>query len=111
MRKKCASDYWPRTKRQTQRKHTASPDHKYFTRTRTIAPRRPAVQIGTNPDPMRTGAASVLLLPLHGMFGIIGANGLHFERRRQRWVDIDPAVFPLDIAAVVFCTTSIKTAK
>ncbi|AFK62134.1 sulfite-dehydrogenase [Advenella kashmirensis WT001] len=34
--------------------------------------------------------ASVAFSPLQGMFGIITANGLHFERHHQGWVDVDP---------------------
>jgi sulfane dehydrogenase subunit SoxC len=44
-----------------------------------------------SPGLTRVGAASVAFSPLQGMFGIITANGLHFERHHQGWVDIDPA--------------------
>lgn len=44
-----------------------------------------------SPGLTRVGAASVAFSPLQGMFGIITASGLHFERHHQGWVDIDPS--------------------
>ena len=44
-----------------------------------------------SPGLTRVSAASVSFSPLQGMFGIITATGLHFERHHQGWHDIDPA--------------------
>lgn len=43
-----------------------------------------------SPGLTRVSAASVSFCPLQGMFGIITASGLHFERHHQGWHDIDP---------------------
>ena len=43
-----------------------------------------------SPGLTRASAASVSFAPLQGMFGIITASGLHFERHHQGWHDIDP---------------------
>ncbi len=43
-----------------------------------------------SPGLTQTAAASVSFTPLQGMFGIITASGLHFERHHQGWHDIDP---------------------
>lgn len=43
-----------------------------------------------SPGLTQTPQASVAFSPLQGMFGIITASGLHFERHHQGWVDIDP---------------------
>lgn len=43
-----------------------------------------------SPGLTRVSAASVSFTPLQGSFGIITANGLHFERHHQGWHDIDP---------------------
>ena len=43
-----------------------------------------------SPGLTQTAAASVSFSPLQGMFGIITASGLHFERHHQGWHDIDP---------------------
>lgn len=45
--------------------------------------------------------ASVAFTPLQGMFGIITASGLHYERHHQGWVDIDPARHRLMINGLV----------
>lgn len=45
----------------------------------------------SSPGLTQTDRASVSFSPLQGMFGIITASGLHFERHHQGWVDIDPA--------------------
>jgi sulfane dehydrogenase subunit SoxC len=44
-----------------------------------------------SPGLTRVGAASVSFSPLQGMFGIITASGLHFERHHQGWHDLDPS--------------------
>ena len=44
-----------------------------------------------SPGLNRVSAASVAFSPLQGMFGIITASGLHFERHHQGWHDIDPS--------------------
>jgi sulfane dehydrogenase subunit SoxC len=44
-----------------------------------------------SPGLTRVSAASVSFSPLQGMFGIITATGLHFERHHQGWHDIDPS--------------------
>ena len=44
-----------------------------------------------SPGLTRVAAASVSFSPLQGMFGIITASGLHFERHHQGWHDLDPA--------------------
>ncbi len=54
-----------------------------------------------SPGLTRVGAASVSFSPLQGMFGIITANGLHFERHHQGWVDIDPSQHRLMINGLV----------
>ncbi|GGC88002.1 sulfite dehydrogenase [Undibacterium terreum] len=54
-----------------------------------------------SPGLTRVGAASVSFCPLQGMFGIITANGLHFERHHQGWHDIDPQQHRLMINGLV----------
>jgi sulfane dehydrogenase subunit SoxC len=54
-----------------------------------------------SPGLARVGAASVSFSPLQGMFGIITANGLHFERHHQGWSDIDPSLHRLMINGLV----------
>ncbi len=54
-----------------------------------------------SPGLTRVGAASVSFSPLQGMFGIITANGLHFERHHQGWHDIDPQQHRLMINGLV----------
>lgn len=54
-----------------------------------------------SPGLTRVGAASVAFSPLQGMFGIITANGLHFERHHQGWVDIDPSTHRLMVHGLV----------
>jgi sulfane dehydrogenase subunit SoxC len=54
-----------------------------------------------SPGFTRVGAASVSFTPLQGMFGIITANGLHFERHHQGWIDIDPSRHRLMINGLV----------
>lgn len=54
-----------------------------------------------SPGLTRVGAASVAFSPLQGMFGIITASGLHFERHHQGWVDIDPTLHRLMINGLV----------
>ncbi len=44
-----------------------------------------------SPGLTRVAAASVSFSPLQGMFGIITASGLHFERHHQGWHDLDPS--------------------
>ena len=44
-----------------------------------------------SPGLTRVAAASVSFSPLQGMFGIITASGLHFERHHQGWWDLDPS--------------------
>ena len=44
-----------------------------------------------SPGLNRVSAASVAFSPLQGMFGIITASGLHFERHHQGWHDVDPS--------------------
>ncbi|MBL8382069.1 MAG: sulfite dehydrogenase [Burkholderiales bacterium] len=44
-----------------------------------------------SPGLTRVSAASVAFSPLQGMFGIITASGLHFERHHQGWHDLDPS--------------------
>src|SRR5689334_23717179 len=43
-----------------------------------------------SPGLTRVAQSSVSFTPLHGLFGIITPNGLHFERHHQGWRDIDP---------------------
>jgi sulfane dehydrogenase subunit SoxC len=50
-----------------------------------------------SPGLTRVSAASVAFTPLQGMFGIITATGLHFERHHQGWQEIDPATHRLMI--------------
>ena len=45
--------------------------------------------------------ASVAFTPLQGMFGIITASGLHFERHHQGWVEIDPSRHRLMVMGLV----------
>lgn len=45
--------------------------------------------------------ASVAFTPLQGMFGIITASGLHFERHHQGWTDIDPSRHRLMVMGMV----------
>jgi len=54
-----------------------------------------------SPGLTRVSAASVAFSPLQGMFGIITASGLHFERHHQGWHDIDPARHRLMINGLV----------
>jgi sulfane dehydrogenase subunit SoxC len=54
-----------------------------------------------SPGLTRVSAASVAFTPLQGMFGIITANGLHFERHHQGWWDIDPSQHRLMINGLV----------
>ncbi len=55
----------------------------------------------TSPGLAATDQANVAFSPLQGMFGIITASGLHFERHHQGWVDIDPARHRLMINGLV----------
>ena len=50
-----------------------------------------------SPGLTRVAAASVAFSPLQGMFGIITASGLHFERHHQGWHDLDPSAHRLMI--------------
>lgn len=61
-----------------------------------------------SPGLTQTTQSSVSFSPLQGMFGIITASGLHFERHHQGWVDIDPARHRLMINGLVG-TTKIYT--
>lgn len=45
--------------------------------------------------------SSVAFTPLQGMFGMITATGLHFERHHQGWVEIDPARHRLMVNGLV----------
>jgi sulfane dehydrogenase subunit SoxC len=54
-----------------------------------------------SPGLTQTTQSSVSFSPLQGMFGIITASGLHFERHHQGWVDIDPARHRLMINGLV----------
>jgi sulfane dehydrogenase subunit SoxC len=45
--------------------------------------------------------ASVAFTPLQGMFGIITASGLHYERHHQGWEEIDPSRHRLMINGLV----------
>jgi sulfane dehydrogenase subunit SoxC len=54
-----------------------------------------------SPGLTRTSQASVSFCPLQGMFGIITASGLHFERHHQGWWDIDPSQHRLMINGLV----------
>ena len=54
-----------------------------------------------SPGLTRVSAASVSFTPLQGMFGIITASGLHFERHHQGWWDIDPMQHRLMINGLV----------
>ncbi|MFN0159638.1 MAG: sulfite dehydrogenase [Burkholderiales bacterium] len=54
-----------------------------------------------SPGLTRVSAASVSFSPLQGMFGIITASGLHFERHHQGWVDIDPTEHRLMVMGMV----------
>ena len=54
-----------------------------------------------SPGLTQTNQASVSFSPLQGMFGIITASGLHFERHHQGWVDIDPSRHRLMINGLV----------
>jgi sulfane dehydrogenase subunit SoxC len=54
-----------------------------------------------SPGLTRVSAASVSFTPLQGMFGIITANGLHFERHHQGWWDVDPSQHRLMINGLV----------
>ncbi len=54
-----------------------------------------------SPGLTRVSGASVSFTPLQGMFGIITANGLHFERHHQGWHDIDPSRHRLMINGLV----------
>jgi sulfane dehydrogenase subunit SoxC len=54
-----------------------------------------------SPGLTRVSAASVSFSPLQGMFGIITASGLHFERHHQGWFDVDPAEHRLMIMGMV----------
>lgn len=48
------------------------------------------VQRRPSPGLTQTPQASVSFSPLQSQFGIVTANGLHFERHHQGWWDIDP---------------------
>ena len=65
------------------------------------SPHEANLQRRESPGLTRVGAASVSFSPLQGMFGIITASGLHFERHHQGWVDIDPAQHRLMINGLV----------
>jgi sulfane dehydrogenase subunit SoxC len=54
-----------------------------------------------SPGLTRVSAASVAFSPLQGMFGIITASGLHFERHHQGWEDIDPSKHRLMVNGLV----------
>ncbi|HEY8570495.1 sulfite dehydrogenase [Microbulbifer sp.] len=54
-----------------------------------------------SPGLTQTDQASVSFSPLQGMFGMITASGLHFERHHQGWVDIDPRRHRLMINGLV----------
>lgn len=54
-----------------------------------------------SPGLTRVSAASVAFSPLQGMFGIITASGLHFERHHQGWVDVDPSQHRLMVNGLV----------
>jgi sulfane dehydrogenase subunit SoxC len=54
-----------------------------------------------SPGLTRIGAVSVSFTPLQGMFGIITANGLHFERHHHGWIDVDPSQHRLMINGMV----------
>ena len=54
-----------------------------------------------SPGLTRVSAASVSFCPLQGMFGMITASGLHFERHHQGWYDIDPSQHRLMIMGLV----------
>ena len=54
-----------------------------------------------SPGLTRVSAASVAFSPLQGMFGIITASGLHFERHHQGWQDVDPAKHRLMVNGLV----------
>jgi len=58
-----------------------------------------------SPGLTQTAQSSVSFSPLQGMFGMITASGLHFERHHQGWVDVDPRRHRLMINGLV------KTAK
>lgn len=60
-----------------------------------------ALQRRQSPGLTRTSQASVSFCPLQGMFGIITASGLHFERHHQGWWDIDPSQHRLMINGLV----------
>jgi len=60
-----------------------------------------ALQRRESPGLTRTSQASVSFCPLQGMFGIITASGLHFERHHQGWWDIDPSKHRLMINGLV----------
>ena len=54
-----------------------------------------------SPGLTRVSAASVSFCPLQGMFGMITATGLHFERHHQGWYDIDPSQHRLMVMGMV----------
>ena len=54
-----------------------------------------------SPGLTQTDQASVSFSPLQGMFGIITASGLHFERHHQGWVDVDPSRHRLMVNGLV----------
>ncbi|WP_193164920.1 sulfite dehydrogenase [Microbulbifer hainanensis] len=54
-----------------------------------------------SPGLTQTAQASVSFSPLQGMFGMITASGLHFERHHQGWVDVDPRRHRLMINGLV----------
>ncbi len=54
-----------------------------------------------SPGLTRTPLSSVSFTPLQGSFGIITANGLHFERHHQGWWDIDPTLHRLMVTGLV----------
>ncbi|MBD2860227.1 sulfite dehydrogenase [Spongiibacter sp. KMU-158] len=59
------------------------------------------IQRRQSPGLTQTDQASVSFSPLQGMFGMITASGLHFERHHQGWVDVDPRRHRLMINGLV----------
>lgn len=59
------------------------------------------IQRRQSPGLTQTAQSSVSFSPLQGMFGIITASGLHFERHHQGWVDVDPRRHRLMINGLV----------
>jgi len=54
-----------------------------------------------SPGLTRVPQSSVAFSPLQGMFGIVTASGLHFERHHQGWWDIDPREHRLMVMGMV----------